>query len=143
MGLDLSTLDISSASESGAVMQVTHPVSGAVLTFGDGKPVSLTLAGADSERFRRAQRAATNRKLRANQAGRRVQLSAEELENDALEMIVAATIGWQGISIGADGDLPFTIDNARAIYKKLPWLREQADAFISDRANFLKASPSD
>ena len=56
-----------------------------------------------------------------------------------IELLVACTLNWAGIR--AKGQpLPFSVDNARVIYAKLPWLREQVKAFIEDRANFLKAS---
>ncbi len=69
---------------------------------------------------------------------RRGQISAEEIENDDLEQLVAVTVAWSGV--GLDGsDLPYSADNARKLYKRLPWLREQAGAFVTDRANFLLA----
>lgn len=136
--LDLTTLDTSTAAEAGAIMTVQHPVTGAVLTQDDGSAMTITFAGEDSERYRSATRAATNRRLKAQQSGRQMQLSAEELENDALERIVACTIGWNGIGVSGEA-LPFSPDNARALFKKLAWLREQAEAFIGDRSRFLKA----
>lgn len=140
MSLDLTQLDTVSAADDGAVMEVLHPVSGAVLTQADGNPVTIVLAGEDSELFRRADRAARNRRLKSQQAGRRVQISAEELENDSLELLVACTIKWQGIGLGDQSDLPFSAGNARMLYKRLPWLKEQAVGFIGDRANFLMRS---
>lgn len=138
--LDLTSLDTAHGAEAGAVMEVLHPTTGAVLTQEDGKPISLTLAGRDSDRYQRAARATRNKRLKAQQSGRTAQISAEEMENDSIETIVSCTIGWEGICV--DGaTLPFSPDNARLLYKRLPWLLEQADAFIVDRANFLKASP--
>lgn len=141
MALDLSALDTTASSEKGAVLELLHPTSGAVLTQSDGSKVTITLAGEDSERYRRATRASIDRRLKAQQSGRRLQLYAEEMENDAIERLVAVTISWSGIGMG-EGDLPFSADAARALYRKLPWVREQAEAFVLDRANFLKASPS-
>ena len=138
--LDLTTLDTSSASEAGTIMEVLHPTTGAMLTHDSGKAVTITLAGQDSARYQSAVRASRNRRLKAQQSGRRVQISAEEMENDGVETIVSCTLGWDGI--GDDGVLLlYSLDNDRMLYKHLPWLLEQADAFISDRANFLKASP--
>jgi hypothetical protein len=137
--LDLTTLDTATAADAGSIMEVLHPTTGAVLTHEGGKAVTITLAGQDSARYQGAARASRNRRLKAQQSGRRVQISAEEMENDGIETIVSCTLGWDGI--GVDGaPLPFSPDNARMLYKRLPWLLEQADAFISDRANFLKAS---
>jgi hypothetical protein len=139
--LDLTTLDTSATSEAGVVMEVRHPTTDAVLKQPNGQPVTVTLAGEDSERYRRAWRESTDRKLKMQQRGRQVSISAESVEADAVEILVACTIGWSGI--GMDGaPLEFSPDNARKIYARLRWLREQADSFISDRANFLRASPT-
>lgn len=136
--MDLSTLDTSTAAEQGATMEVQHPTSGAVLTQAGGAAVSILLAGQDSERFRKADRKIANRRFASTAAGRRVTVTSESLEADNLERLVACTISWSGV--GFDGaDKECTPENAREAYKRLPWLREQAEAFIQDRANFLKA----
>lgn len=140
MVLDLSTLDTLKAAEDGMTLEVRHPTTGAVLSNGDGRAVALILAGADSERSKRAERAATNRRLKM--AGRRsATITAEELEADALEVLAACTLGWSGFAVNGQ-ELECTPANAKQLYGQYPWLREQADAFRSDRANFLKSSPT-
>lgn len=139
--MDLSTLDTSATAEAGAKMEVQHPTTGAVLTSTDGSAVTITLAGQDSELFRKADRKISNRRLNTTAAGQRIKLNAEGIDNDSLERLVACTISWSGVGFGGS-DKECAPDNAREVYKKLPWLREQAETFISDRANFLKASPS-
>jgi hypothetical protein len=91
-----------------------------------------------SDRYRKADRRISNRRLATASTGRRVRATAEGIEADRLEVLVACTISWEGIGFDG-GEKECTPENARAAYKKLPWLREQADAFIVDRANFLKA----
>lgn len=137
--MDLATLDMANA-ESGAVMTVRHPVSDAVLEGTDGQAITITLAGSDSERFRKVQRASTNRRLKT-QSSRRGQVTSEELEADSLETLAACTISWRGLVVDGEA-LECNAANARKAYKRLPWLKEQVDAFVGDRANFLKASPS-
>jgi hypothetical protein len=139
LAFNLSSLDTSIAAESGAVMTVVNPVSGAVLVAEDKKPVTITLAGEDSERFKRADRANRNRRLARQQGARGGKISAEEMEADNLELLVAVTIDWSGLAIDGNEELSFSADNARVLYTKLPWLREQAQAFVLDRSNFLKA----
>lgn len=136
--MDLSTLDTTTAAEAGATMDVVHPATGAPLTQQDGSTVTLTLAGQDSERFRKADRKISNKRLATSASGQRVKLTAEGIDADSLERLVACTIAWNGIGWGG-ADKECTPENAREAYKRLPWLREQADTFIGDRANFLKA----
>lgn len=137
---DVSDFDTVSASEKGAVMVVRHPADGVPLTDASGAEVTLVLAGQDSERCRSARRAAANRRLKDQVAGLRSQVTREEIENDNLEVLVACTLGWSGM-VEAGVALTFSADNARKVYKRLPWLAEQAEAFIQDRAVFLKPSP--
>lgn len=134
--MDLAELDTVSLAEAGAVMQVRHPVTDAPLATADGHALTLTLAGRDSERYRRLERAATNRRLKS---ARRGTVTAEEIEAEALDMLVGCTLAWSGIVIDGQA-LDCTPENVRRAYTRLPWLREQADAFVADRGNFSKAS---
>lgn len=127
--MDLSTLE---PTREGAEMAVRHPATNAPV-----EGMSITLLGMDSERALRAQRAATNRRLK--QGVQRMKLTAEELEADGLELLAALTVAWKGVEL--DGkELPCTAENARMLYGKFRWLREQVDEFTGDRANFLPAS---
>ncbi len=142
MAFDLSSLDTVAVAETGAKMVVLHPATGVPLETEDGKPVFLVLAGEDSEKCRSARRAVANKRLRAQTAGLRAQITRDEIENDNLEVLVACTLDWGGVALGSAGaDMTFNHDNARTLYKRLPWLREQAEAFVADRSNFLKPSP--
>jgi hypothetical protein len=140
LAFNLSSLDTTAVAESGAVMKVRNFATGEVLMTEDKKPVTIVLAGEDSERFKKADLANRNRRIDRMQVGvRGAKASAAELDSDNLEMLVAVTIGWSNIAIDGDDELPFSHDNARVLYTKLPWLREQAQAFVLDRTNFLKA----
>jgi hypothetical protein len=94
-----------------------------------------------SERARQAERSAIYRRLKAG--GRRggAVLTAEDLDSDSLETLAACTLGWSGFVL--NGQEPeCTPENARRLYEQMPWLREQAQEFISERSNFLKSSPA-
>jgi hypothetical protein len=132
--LDLKTLDITEAANAGQVMEVLHPATNQPLEDDEGEPVLITLAGIDSEVFRKAQRAATNRRLAVKG---RTKITADELEQDALEALVACTLDWSGIAIGGEV-LECTKANVRKVYTEFRWLREQVDEFVGDRAGFLK-----
>lgn len=138
---DLSALDTVQAAEAGAPMEVKHPATGEVLSNGDGRAVTVVLAGEDSERARRARRAVLNRRLRQQRRRRDGEVTAEELEQDEFEVLAACTISWSGFELGGR-DLACNPENAKQLYLQFPWLQEQADAFRRDRANFLKASPT-
>jgi hypothetical protein len=132
--LDLSTLDTTKAAEDGATLEVRHPATGEILTQDNGEPITITLAGTDSDRFRKAQRANNTRRLRNPR-----QLDGDDIERDGLNSLVLCTLAWSGIALDGQ-ELDCTPANVRQVYQRLPWLREQADRFVSDRANFLKGS---
>lgn len=131
--------DLANTLTDSAVLTVTHPVTGLPLKMKDDVLVTLSLAGMDSDRYRAADRENTNNRLKLRASGARVKMTAEELEAEALEIIVACTVGWTGVFDDGE-EVPFSAANVRTLYTKVPWLRQQADVFIHDRANFLNAS---
>ncbi len=129
------------ASTAGVAMKVRHPISGAVLLQdknGDEeqKPVTLTLRGVDAPEFQNERKSIMQRRLNASVGKGKVKVSADEIENDALDLLIKCTVEWDGI-IYQEKSLQCNPANVRMIYTQLPWLREQADAFTEDRANFL------
>lgn len=131
---DLKDLDSIGAAEMGAEMSLRHPVTKEVLLQADKKtPIKIKLAGTDSERWRSAQRKRTNARLKSRQRS----LTAEELESEGLELLVECTLGWQGM-VYSGTPLECTPSNVRMVYQERPWVREQVDEFMGDRANFMK-----
>jgi hypothetical protein len=125
--------------EDGVPMEVVHPETGQVLRDESGQAVTITLLGEDSEVYQSMERASTNRRLKQAQRGRRGGLTAEQLAAEALELVVACTVGWSGV-VFAGGVLAYSEANARKLYTALPWLRRQVEQFIADAANFFGSS---
>jgi hypothetical protein len=137
--LDLSQLDTGAAAEGGVDMALKHPVTNAPLLQDDGEtPITIRLLGMDSKAFRKATRANQDRRLR----GTRYRApTAEELDAEGLELLVKCTISWTGIVLDGSS-LDCTPVNVRTLFTRLPWVREQIDNYIGDRANFLAPSPT-
>jgi hypothetical protein len=95
--------------------------------------------GSDSEAYRKVKDANTNRRLKAGQRGRIIEISAEQLEAEETEVLVACTIAWSDNFVIFGEKLPCTPVNARKVYR-IPMIREQVEAWIKDRGNFLKPS---
>lgn len=134
--MDLSLLSTKKLSEEGTVLEVLDPRSGDALTS-DGVPVTITLTGIDGGKYRDYQRKIQNRRLKAIGKGKtKLDLDAEELEKEGLDLLVECTVGWTGIS-WKGAELLFTPENAKTIYSELGWLRDQVDAYIGDRQNFF------
>jgi hypothetical protein len=139
--MDLVQLDTVAACNKGAVMPVRSPKNGAILmdeSVTPPAPVAITLRGRDSTEFQRLQREQRQKNIdMATKRGVRDAVT-EIVENEqrAMDVYVACTVNWSGFDWEGKS-LPCTPENARMIYTRLPWLREQVDAFINDRANFL------
>ena len=126
--VDLASLDVISAAEKGAVMHLTHPVTGVELGS------SMRLAGVDSEIYQKAQRATVNKRVNKR---RSLQLTQEELEEENYTHLARITLGWDNIVLEGE-QLLFSFENARMLYRRFPWIREQVDRFVHDRGNYLQ-----
>lgn len=131
--MDLSTLNTVTAANAGAVLELAHPTTGTPLRNEAGEALTITLLGVDSDAYRKAQRAAQNKRL-AKRGG--IKLTAEELEAESIETLAACTVAWANIEFEGRA-LECNRANAVKLYTALPWVREQVDAFMGDRANFL------
>lgn len=122
-----------------ADMPVKNPKTGKMVMVDKNSPVTIRLAGRDSEIYRRISRYLAH--MRAETAladGGDASPSDEALENEALDLLSALTLGWTGITANRE-PYPFSEENARKLYERLPWLREEVDRFVGNRANFMKA----
>ena len=126
---DLSSLDVVKSSNEGAEFELVHPVTG------KGLGIFISVLGNDSDTYRHAVEVRAQRTLRKSKKQRQ-QISLEEAENQAIEILAACTIGWTGL-VENGKEIPFSESNARALYKKYPWMKDQVDAAIGDRALFL------
>jgi len=134
--MDLLTLNTRDVANQGAVMEVENPGTGEKLRNEKGELVTITLLGRDSDKLKKRQNELTNNVLK--KGFRAKPATAEKTDDDRLTTLVLATVEWANVEAGGKV-LDCSSENVRSIYKQLPWLAEQADAFIDDRANFLKA----
>lgn len=132
--MDFAALDTADLANQGVEMPV-HGPSGQPVTQDDGEPVTLCLLGDDCDALVKFDRVTTNQHLRGSQT-----ITAELAEAKQINRLARACVGWTGVVL--DGKpLEHSEENARTLFKRFRWLRQQAALFISDRANFLKASP--
>jgi len=132
--MDLGKLDLITASSEGVQMELYHPVE--EVSF--DPPVYITVVGMDSDTYQKASRDIQNKRLKRIQAKGRVrfQATAEELEQESVELLARCIVGWENIE-WEGSPLTFNYENAKKLMGIL-WIREQVDTFIGDRANFLK-----
>lgn len=130
--MDLSQLKTVKSDE-GATLQILHPS-----TMEPIEGMTITLLGQDSQVYRKLslgkQQAALNR---MNKGKKAADLDAEKLSEDSINDLVKLTVSWTGFE--RDGKpVEFTDVNVKNIYHEFPFIREQAQEFIADRANFFR-----
>lgn len=139
--MDLSNFDTVEA-ERGATLIVDNPVTGeALIDEASNEPVELELLGKDSTTYRERSHKVQTKRLNKSVRGGKFKVDQSGLEEDNLHMLVLCTVGWKHMVIDGE-ELEYSIMNARTLYERCPWLREQAEAFINERCNFMGNSHS-
>ena len=118
----------------GEFLHLLNPGNGDPLTKDDGSSVGIYLLGRDSDAYRQAQRKVTNRRLSQKSS---TSITAERLESEANDILAHCTVSWNGIVYKGE-ELECNAANAKRIYKEIPWLKEQVDEFVAERANYLE-----
>lgn len=117
--MEISQLYTVDSHENGAEMQVKDE-------SGNDLDMYITLAGIDSKAFRK-----TKAKLQ------REIINGGDPEELRAEALADVTINWRGF-LNDGNELEFTNDMAKQLYINAPYVMDQADVFINQRANFTK-----
>jgi len=144
--IDLGDIDTVEAANGGFEVELYHPATNEDLG------IFITILGKDSDTFQKISRQQNKKRMERMskngfRAGKVTAPSQEEIDADNLEMITACSISWrtseedeEKATILFNGeDLPFSIGAAKKLYSARPWIKEQIDIAIGDRANFIKA----
>lgn len=113
-----------------------NPVNSEILTNEDGSEMTITVHGPYSKKYKSIAHAQQNRRLqKAQRTGGKLNLSAEEIEASALDLLIKCVDGWN-ITLG--GEQPECSEaKVREVFEALPWVREQVDAALGDAQAFL------
>ena len=134
--IDLTVIDTVKGSNEGFDIKIYHP--GTMVDLG----IIINVLGKDSDEFQKISRAQSKKRMsKMNRGGFRVQNMIpppEEIEADGLELLAKCTKSWSGVVIN-NKELEFSYDNALLVYKRFPWIKEQVDVAVGDRANFIKS----
>jgi hypothetical protein len=118
--------------KTGVFMPVLDPVTDEPVLDAEDNPVGIYLISSDTKKFRSAAYKANDRLNRAK--------NADATTEDAYEMntesLARSTVSWNGIQFKGEM-LECNYRNAVMLYDSLPWVREQVNAFIQDRGNYL------
>lgn len=133
--VDLAAIDTVKGSNEGFDVQIYHP--------GTNEDLGITIKvlGKDSDEFQKVSRAQSKKRMTKMQKGGfrgNATVPVEEIEQDGIALLAACTKGWNGVIVEGK-EVPFSTDSAIAIYERFPWIKEQVDTAIGDRANFIKS----
>ena len=127
MIMDLKDLDVVAAANRGADVELVHPITREPLGS------TITILGRDSDEYRAAVAEQARKRAQSRNKGA---ISFTEVDDGALDILAACTTGWSGIVENGE-PVQFSPAEARRIYKKYPWIREQVDEALADRSLFL------
>lgn len=113
-----------------ATVEITDPISG------EFTGIRITVASPDSAKYRQISMKIQNEQLTYAMKNKG-KTSAERLANNALEVLVGATVAWEGITEGGK-ELPCTPENVRKVYEEVSFIKDQIDEFLGDARNFFK-----
>lgn len=132
--VDLSSIDTVKGSNEGFDVRIYHPGTNEDLD------IVINILGKDSDEFQKVSRAQNKKRMAKMTKGgfRNTAVPVEEIEQDSIQLLAACTKSWSGIVV--DGKpVEFSQDNAVMIYERFPWIKEQVDVAMGDRANFIKS----
>jgi len=133
--MDLSSIDTVKGANEGFDVRIYHPGTNVDLD------IIINVLGKDSDEFQKVSRTQSKKRMaKLSKGGFRATNSVpvEEIESDGLQLLAACTKAWSGIMI--DGkEVLCNLDNAVMVYERFPWIKEQIDSAIGDRANFIKS----
>lgn len=135
--MDLESL---ATTEEGKKMELLHPTTGEALMFvneaDEEQAMFLVIKGSDSSIYKKSQRKIVDRRLKQQSKFRSMKLNAAKLEEEALFTLADCTSDGRvfvdkKVLVITPGSV------ALGLYKRFPWIREQATEFMEDRTNFL------
>lgn len=115
--------------------EVKSPVDGTVLTKDNGKPMTISIFGPYSDKFRKVAHDQAKKRM-AKVKDAKAEITLEDYQDFAVETLAATVSGWD-IQFGGKG-VPFSEAKAKELFVSLPWLVEQLREEQDNITNFFK-----
>jgi hypothetical protein len=115
-----------------------HPATGKDLLNADGTPMTVTLHGPYSERYKSVLREQQQRRMTDMTRGsRNTTLDADEIEAMSRELILRCVETWS-LTLEGDEKLAFSRETVDSVFVEFPWARDQVNAAMGNVADFLE-----
>ncbi|HEY4133506.1 MAG TPA: hypothetical protein VGM50_23000 [Gemmatimonadaceae bacterium] len=131
--------NLSTVSEDAGTLVHFKDVTKQPMFFGEGddqKPLTATVAGTFSQRYRDALKRIRSKNLANAHGGNELEVDA--LDDNNLELEVACILAWDLSSGGKP--FPITAANWKAVLAKQPQWQEQVQAAMNGHSRFFNAS---
>lgn len=131
-------MDLKDLTPSSDTVEVTvvHPSTFEPLTNDDGSEMTITMYAPHSKEYKAAIHEQTNKRLKQSQSKKKVEFTAEDLEDAGLELLAKTTKAWK---ITYDGKKPkLTVSAAKEIYSEVFWIKDQIEEALSNSLDFTK-----
>lgn len=133
----LPVLDTITRAEQGVPVTIRRPDTGEPVTT-RGTPLVLVVQGSDSRAYQGA--LAEVAEARASAAAKGEKMDVRDFTAEVLSRV---TLGWDGVFTADGAPVAFSQAVALEMYRSFPVLADQVDAFVGQRANFMRASSND
>ena len=118
-------------------VNIVHPTTLEPLLNDNSDPMVITMYAPHSKEYKAAVHEQTNKRLKQAQSKKKVDLTAEDIEEATLDLFAKTTKSW---NITYDGEEPnFSVSKAKEIYSEVFWIKDQIDEAVSNSLNFKKA----
>lgn len=115
---------------------LVHPVTLEPLMNDDGSPMIITVYAPHSKEYKAYTYKQTNERLKQSQAKKKVEITAEGLEEAMLDLYANVTKDW---NITFDKKQPkCSVTKAKEIYSEVFWIRDQIEEAVSNSLDFTK-----
>jgi hypothetical protein len=111
-----------------------HPNTDEDLKNNDKTPMVITMYAPHSKQYKAAMHEQTNKQLKKSKGGKKIDVTAEELEDSSLDVLVKATKEW---NITYKGKVP-PLTKAKEVYQEVFWIKNQIEEALSDFLDFTK-----
>lgn len=137
--MDLRDFDVVADSNKGSVLELRSPYDNTIVNDGKGKDPNnyyVKLLGEDSDVFRNSVKRDYEKSLKKKND------DVEKDIRDSAQRLAKCTIDCYFLESEKEGEKPKPVDCTTQemfrIYMKYPWIREQVQVYMKDRANFTK-----
>jgi len=115
-----------------------HPVTfDPLMNEGEQSEMSVTVYAPHSKKYKELFNERANKRLQVMQRTKKNQVTVEELEKDAVDLLSRIIKEWD---ITYDGEKPvLSVVKAKEVFEALPWLRLQIEEAIEETLDFTMA----